>query len=188
MKKSKVVLSILALAVVTAFGLFVAFYNPNLTYAEYLQQGIGYESAGELDRAVESYQKAAKIAPKEYVPYSNIGSIYEVKKDFARAEEFFKKALSIDPQALSVYRKLYDLYRYDFRKHPDFMMPFFADIIKTTNNNSDIIKLYAFYLEDINDPEPALTIWKAFLESEPNNQVYIDKIRSLEAKIKSQQR
>ena len=153
------------------------------SYEEYLQQGIQYESIGELDKAISAYQKAAQVKPEAYVPYSNIGSIYRQNKEFAKAEEAFKKALSIDPKSISVYRKLYELYRYDFRKHPNQMTLFFSDALKKTDNNIDLMKLYAFYLEDINDLEPALAIWKAFLQAEPNNELYVAKIKSLEARI-----
>lgn len=185
--KSKIILPIVAILLVALFAVYY-FSVPKLTYAEYLQQGIEYESKGEMGKAIDSYEKAARRDPKQYVSYSNLGTIYQKQKDFTKAEVSFKKALEINPQAISVYKKIYDLYRYDFRKHPDFMMPFFAEIIKTTDNNIDIVKLYAFYLEDVNDPEPALAIWKAFSETEPNNEIYKAKIKTLEAKIKSQER
>ena len=47
-----------------------------LSYEEYLQQGINYETKGELNNAIISYKKASEISPKDYVPYSNIGSAY----------------------------------------------------------------------------------------------------------------
>lgn len=153
------------------------------TYEEYLQQGIEYESTGELDKAIDAYKKAAQAKPKAYVPYSNLGSIYRQNKEFTKAEEAFKKALSISPQSVSIYRKLYELYRYDLKKHPQEMTLFFSNAFKQTNNDIDLMKLYAFYLEDINDPEPALAIWKAFLQAEPNNELYIQKVKSLEVKV-----
>ena len=153
------------------------------SYEEYLQQGIQYESAGELDKAIDVYQKAAQENPESYVPYSNIGSIYERNKDFVKAEEAFKQALSIDPQSISVYRKLYELYRYDLKKHTDKMTLFFSDALEKTNNDINLMKLYAFYLEDVNDFESAVSIWKAFLQTEPGNEVYATKVKSLEEKI-----
>ena len=158
--------------------------SDNISYEEYLQQGIQYESAGELDKAIDVYQKATKANPDSYVPYSNIGSIYRQNKEFYKAEGAFKTALSIAPQSVSVYRKLYELYRYDFKKYPDQMALFFSDALKQTNNDVDLMKLYAFYLEDINDLEPALAIWKAFLQAEPGNELYTAKIKSLETRIK----
>jgi len=154
-----------------------------LSYEEYLQQGIQYESANELDKAIAAYQKAAQAKPDSYVSYSNLGSIYEHNKEFSKAEEAFKRALSIDPQSVSVYRKLYELYRYDLQKPRHEMMPFFSDAFEKTNNDIDLMKLYAFYLEDVNDLESALIVWKAFLQTEPDNEIYAAKVKSLEEKI-----
>jgi len=186
--KSKKIYSIGGVLVVIAlfFAVFQIYSaNQAQAYTEYLQQGMKYEQAGELDKAIDSYKNASKAAPKEYVPYSNLGTVYKNQKDFVKAEASFRKALEINPKALSVYNKLYELYRYDLRKHPDFLMPFFVAAVKATDNNIDMVKLYAFYLEDINDPQSALPIWQAFLKAEPNNEVYKAKIKSLEAKIAS---
>ena len=203
-KTEKYFLILLFVALITLFGIFYfkgggsvlqpeesdsisqseeVFLPEKTSYEEYLQQGIQYESAGELDKAIDAYQKAAKANPESYVPYSNIGSIYRQNKEFYKAEGAFRTALSIAPQSVSVYRKLYELYRYDFKKHPDQMALFFSDALKQTNNDVDLMKLYAFYLEDINDLFPALAIWKAFLQAEPNNELYTTKVKSLEERI-----
>ncbi len=205
MTKPKIIILLAVLAALTA--LFGVFYlknkgdvfqpeEPNNTsqpeklplptetsYEEYLQQGIEYESRGELDKAINAYLKAAQAKPEAYVPYSNIGSIYEHNKEFAKAEEAFKTALSIDPQSLSVYRKLYELYRYDLEKPSQEMILFFKDALEKTNNDVDLTKLYAFYLEDANDFESALVIWKAFLQAEPGNELYTAKVKSLEERM-----
>lgn len=154
-----------------------------ISYEEYLQQGINYESTSELDKAIGAYKKAAEVLPTAYVPYSNLGSIYEHNKEFSKAEEAFKTALSIDPQSVSVYRKLYELYRYDLKQNSQEITLFFKDALKQTNNSIDLTKLYASYLEDINNLESALIVWKAFLQAEPNNEIYAAKIKSLEEKI-----
>jgi len=183
--KSKILITLSVLIVgALAYGFYLN--QPKLTYDEYLQQGIDYEVAGDPAMAIDSYELASKVDKKVYVPYSNIGSIYITMEEFDMAEVAFKKALSIDPQAVNVWHKLYELYRYNFKKPPHEMDPFFADALEKTNNNIDIIKLRAFYLEDINDPVPALAIWKAFLEAEPGNKVYMDKIEKLETSIKAQ--
>jgi len=195
MKTKIIILSTVLIALIALFGVFYLKKGGNViqpeespspagtSYEEYLQQGIQYESTNELDKAIAAYQKAAQANPESYVPYSNIGSIYERNKEFIKAEEAFKTALSIDPQSISVYRKLYDLYRYDFKKLPPEMMLFFSDALEKTNNDIDLTKLYAFYLENINDWESALIIWKAFLQTEPGNEIYAAKVKSLEARI-----
>jgi len=201
-KTKIIILSAVLIALIVLFGILVlrspnVFYLkgkgnipqpkesplPGESYEEYLQQGIEYESANEIDKAIEAYKKAAQANPGSYVPYSNIGSIYERNKEFAKAEEAFKTALSIDPQSISAYRKLYELYRYDLEKSSQEIVLFFSDALEKTNNNVDLMKLYAFYLEDVNDLESVLAIWKAFLQTEPENEIYANKVKLLEAKI-----
>ncbi|MBM4401073.1 MAG: tetratricopeptide repeat protein, partial [Crenarchaeota archaeon] len=149
-----------------------------VSYETYLQQGIDYESIGQTEKAIDSYQKAAQAKPESYVPYSNIGSIYERNKEFAKAEESFKQALSIDPRSVSVYKKLYGLFRHGFGKNHEEMTLFFKDALEKTNNDVNLMKLYAFYLEDVNDYQSALILWKAFLQVEPDNELYLQKVRS----------
>jgi cytochrome c-type biogenesis protein CcmH/NrfG len=131
-----------------------------------------------------SYQQASKLAPKDYVPYSDIGSAYFAMKKLPEAEKAFLKAIELEPNNVSVYTKLYDLYYHGLRRYPHEMNAFFADALKNTNNDINIVKLYAFYLEEINDPESALPIWQSLLNLEPNNAAYKAKVETLQKKIK----
>jgi len=152
-------------------------------YEEYLQRGIKYESLGELSNAINSYQKAAEISPKDYVPYSNIGSAYYGLQKFPEAETAFLKALTLTPNNVSVYTKLYDLYFLGMRRSTEQMTGFFKDAMKNTNNSIDIVKLYASYLENISNFESALSVWQSLLEFEPDNLLYKTKIEALREKV-----
>lgn len=156
-------------------------------FEEYLQLGINYELTGELLKAITAYQNAAEISPESYIPYSNAGSIYRQNKDYVRAEAAFKYALELDPLSLSVYTKLYELYRYDLKKYPHEIMPFFAEALDKTGNDFGVILLYAGYLYDVNDYSNALIVWKSLAEAFPDNSLYQDKVDILEAKVKAEQ-
>lgn len=184
------------LLIVLALFIFGAIYSnkysknsePAISYDEYLQLGINYETKGELSNAIDSYKKAAELSPKDYVPYSNIGSAYYSLKKFPEAETAFLKAIELTPNNVSVYTKLYDLYYHGLRRYPHQMNAFFEDAMKDTNNNINIVKLYALYLEEINDPESALPIWQSLLQVEPDNASYKAKIEALQKKIKANSR
>src|SRR3989344_4108988 len=152
--------------------------QPKLTSDQYLQQGIEYEKKGELYKAIDSYKKASEVSPKEYVPYSNAGSAYYSMQKFAEAEDHFLKALELQPNNVSVYTKLYDLYYYGLNRNKEQMNAFFKDALENTNNDINIVKLYALYLEEINDPESALPIWQSLLKFEPDNASYKAKIEA----------
>lgn len=183
-KKNLIIIIVLILVV---FGIFYSKKNktiePIISYDEYLQQGINYETKGELTNAIDSYKKAAEISPQNYVPYSNIGSAYYTLKQFPEAENAFLKAIELQPNNVNVYTKLYDLYFHGLKRYPHQMNAFFTDAMKNTNNDINIVKLYASYLEEINDPESALPIWQSLLQVEPDNSLYKAKIEALQKKI-----
>jgi tetratricopeptide (TPR) repeat protein len=154
-----------------------------LTYDQYLQQGINYETKGELLKAISSYRKASELAPKEYVPYSNAGSAYYSMQKYTEAEDHFLQALELVPNNVSVYTKLYEVYFYGLKRNPEQMTTFFQDAMKNTNNSVNIVTLYASYLEQINDPESALPIWQSLLQVEPDNAAYKAKVEALQKKI-----
>jgi tetratricopeptide (TPR) repeat protein len=154
-------------------------------YDEYLQRGIKYESLGEISNAINSYQKARDISPKDYVPYSNIGSAYYGIQKFPEAETALLKALTFSPDNVSIYTKLYEVYFHGMKRNPEQMAGFFKDAIEKTHGNINIVKLYALYLEDIKDPESALPIWQGLLKVEPDNASYKTKVEALQKQIKA---
>ena len=186
-KKNIIILIIFALVVLGVIFIYSDKYSKNrepiVSYDEYLQMGINFETKGELNNAIEAYKKAAKLSPKEYVPYSNIGSAYFSLKQFPEAETAFLKAIELTPNNVSVYTKLYDLYYHGLKRYPHEMEAFFRDAMKDTDNDINIVKLYASYLEEINDPESALPIWQSLLQVEPDNTAYKVKVEALQKKI-----
>src|SRR3989344_225278 len=157
--------------------------QPKLTYEQYLQQGINFETKNDLNSAISSYKKAAELSPKEYVPYSNAGSAYYSMGKFTEAEKHFLKALELSPDSVSVHTKLYDLYFYGLKRSPEQMKAFFVDSLKDTNNDINIVKLYTIYLEKIEDFKPALSIWRSLLDFEPDNESYKTKVEALQKQI-----
>jgi tetratricopeptide (TPR) repeat protein len=187
-KRNKYILSIVIIILVIVASVFLVEKNKKnvsvLSYEECLQRGINFETKKDLDSALKEYELAASIKPDQYIPYSNMGGVYQQKKDFTKAEEAFKKALSLDPQAISVYQKLYDLYRYDLKKYPHEIMPFFAEAMQKTNNSMEIVRIYATYLYDVKDYEMALIMWEAMVKAYPDNELYQKRVEEIKAKIK----
>lgn len=158
--------------------------NPTECYSYYLQKGVDYHGQEQHDLAIQAFKKALQFEPNSFVPTLNIGTSYGKKGNFKMAEEYFKKAAVLEPAEFVIYYKLFELYFYDLRKNPGEMEPFFKDAIVKTNNNINVFKIYGRYLEEINDPENALIIWKEILKLDPQNQLYLGHIKELEQKSK----
>jgi len=69
-------------------------YHPTNTRL-YLNMGNTYYEKGEIDKAIEQYEKAIAINPGYAIAYGNIGSAYMNKKDIGKAEEYLVKALKL---------------------------------------------------------------------------------------------
>ena len=152
----------------------------------YTQLGIDYESLGKISWALDAYEGAAEADGKNYVPYSNMGSIYRRLKDYTKAEEAFKQAISLTPNNPSVYTKMIEMRWLDQRGAPHEVDPIFQQAFKDTNYDRNLIRLYAYYGEKINDPLTSIAAWKAILQFEPDNEAAKQALAEAEQKAREQ--
>ncbi len=73
---------------------------------KYRQAGLEYQRRGNLEMAMNLYQKAIAIDPGYGVTYNDLGVIYETEGLLQQAEENYLKAIKIDPAYLSAYANL----------------------------------------------------------------------------------
>ncbi|MFH0855777.1 MAG: tetratricopeptide repeat protein [Candidatus Omnitrophota bacterium] len=76
----------------------------------YRIEGVKSQELGDLDSALQMYQKAARLDPAYYVVYNDLGIIYEAKGDIGRAEENYLRVLKIEPSFPGAYTNLACLY------------------------------------------------------------------------------
>ena len=77
---------------------------------EYRDKGYEAQRAGNLDMALNYYQKAIQLNPYNAVPYNDIGVVFEAKGMIEEAKEAYARAISVDPNYLSAYYNLAALY------------------------------------------------------------------------------
>ncbi len=53
-------------------------------------------AAGQTDRALDLYRKAADATPESPAVWLNLGSVYFARKDYDRAMEYFEKSVALD--------------------------------------------------------------------------------------------
>jgi tetratricopeptide (TPR) repeat protein len=92
-------------------------YIPNLKDYEphdaagFYNRANGYFESKDYDRAVENYNEAIRLDPKEFMAYSNRGCAYHAKKDYDRAIKDFSEAIRLDPSQVLVYENRGSAYR-----------------------------------------------------------------------------
>src|SRR3989338_6378347 len=76
----------------------------------YRTKGYDAQQLGDIDTAIEWYQKAANLRPEYASPHNDLGILFETKGWLDRAEAEYEKALAIDPAYKEVHTNLALLY------------------------------------------------------------------------------
>ena len=94
-----------------------AWGNPSWVYAHvdleapsYRDQGYHAQQKGQLDIAIQYYQKAIALDPFYATPHNDLGIVYETQEKLEEAEREYLKAISLDPRFLDSYANLALLY------------------------------------------------------------------------------
>jgi len=69
----------------------------NKTYTELIEVGKFYFVNGKFDKAIEEFNKAVKLNPKDPEIYYNLGLAYESKSELDEARKMYGKAVEINP-------------------------------------------------------------------------------------------
>ncbi len=76
----------------------------------YRTKGYEAQQRGDIDTAIEWYQKAANLMPEYASPHNDLGVLFETKGWLDKAEAEYEKALAIDPGYKEVHTNLALLY------------------------------------------------------------------------------
>ncbi len=82
-----------SLLILILFSLIVGCANKEKRAEEHFKRGFTYHNQGDLDKALEEYNKALELNPGYAQVYTNLGTIYLGKQDYDRAIANFKKVL-----------------------------------------------------------------------------------------------
>jgi len=100
---------------------FLSFFNISYIYAgkevsisneaeNYRIKGYEAQQRGDIDTAIEWYQKAVSLSPDYASPHNDLGILFETKGWLDRAEAEYQKALSINAEYKEVHTNLALLY------------------------------------------------------------------------------
>jgi Flp pilus assembly protein TadD len=62
----------------------------------HFKKGFDYQNQGDLDKALEEYNKALELNPNYIQVYTNLGTVYLGKGNYDRAIQNFKKSLELN--------------------------------------------------------------------------------------------
>jgi len=68
--------------------------------------GIAYQLMFDLSDAMDSYQRAHKLDPKNSNVLNNLGTVFDAMKQYRNAEKMYRKALKIEPHSALILKNL----------------------------------------------------------------------------------
>ena len=68
--------------------------------------GIAYQLMFDLTDAMQSYQRAHKLDPKNANVLNNLGTVFDAMKQYRNAEKMYRKALKIEPHSALILKNL----------------------------------------------------------------------------------
>ncbi len=77
--------------------------EPERVLFAYINRGVAFEKRGELNKAIEDYDKVIDIDPLYFEAYNNLGVLYGQNGLFDKAIEYFNKSIGIDPAYVDAY-------------------------------------------------------------------------------------
>lgn len=147
--------------------------------ANWLQLGLLYKAIEDYPSAVEAWEFAGLIRPKDWVAFHNLGDLYWMNiKDFPKAESYFRKAIANNKHPM-IFQKLYELYRYSYTENANLAEGVLKEGIAANPKEPALVVVLADYYRDMGDKANALNYYKRALELVPGNKYILENIDKL---------
>src|SRR5215469_12991053 len=88
----------------TAVRLFTKAIEQDQKYVDaFVARGTALQMLGELDKAIDDYNEALRLNPKDSLAYVNRGSCWHDKSEFDKALADYDEAIRLDPESADAY-------------------------------------------------------------------------------------
>jgi len=134
----------------------------------YYYRGAAFEKTGDLDKAMEDYQKSVELKPDFILPTANIGKIYAKKREFEKAIEFYKKAVELGDQDATNYYN-YGVCLMNLGKNEQ-AKEVLEKLISLDENYSDAYYQLGIIYIGLGDSAKAKEFLQKFIDMDPENQ------------------
>jgi tetratricopeptide (TPR) repeat protein len=140
---------------------------------EFSTLGILLTSLGERRKAVECYERAAALAPKDARQYFNIASLQRTLGELDQAEVNFDKTISLNPADFEAYKLRSELRtQTQERNHVEALEQVLDKGIDDAHGKANICYALAKELEDLGESERSFAFLEAGAESRRNQMQY----------------
>ncbi len=93
-----------------AIGIYSQILKITKRASVYISRGRTYGEKGELEKAIDDFNAAISLDPKNALAYRNRGNVFNIKGDSKKAIEDLTKAIDLNPTELEYYKVRASLY------------------------------------------------------------------------------
>lgn len=138
-----------------------------------------YETLGHLAKSISVYRLAITAYPKDAEALAAMGLLSGRMGDLTGGEALFKQALDFEPRTISLYSKLASFYREYVHDQESARGTYLEGLIRT-NNDSDLMREYAGFLESIGEGYEAYLYWDALSKKLPSDTTLAARVAELQ--------
>ncbi len=144
----------------------------------YRNLAVRYEQLGKLNDALRFYEKGTTEAPTDTKLLLAQSRILGQIGSLAKGEEMIKKAIELEPLEISHYSQAAFFYRTYGGDNESARGVYLEGLIKT-NNNTNLMREFAGFLEEIGEGYEAYLYWSALQEKLPKDETVKQRIEEL---------
>ena len=153
--------------------------NPDCAETHF-KNGVTFFGEGDLDAAVDSYQKVLKIDPSRHEAYNNLGSALHAKGNLDAAVKNFKKALKINPRSAETHNNMGTIQK--AKGNLGAAIISYKRAIKIEPSLAAPYCNIGTCLKELNKQNEAIKFHKKALKLDPNNGTYQHALAALTGK------
>lgn len=144
----------------------------------WIEAGLEYEAAGELEKAEHAYRRAAALAPSDAAPQFNLGNILLAGGRLEAAAERFAQTVAIDPTHALAWFNLAHVQEALKDRHSAFR--YLRRAVAADPNYADAHFNLADLAERLGDMATAALAWDDYLKLDPRSEWSVEARRRLQ--------
>lgn len=157
-------------------------YSSDDRFMDFNILALKYQGLADWNKVGEIYKKTAELYPEEPLAWYNLAT-YQIKAgEWRSANDSLFQSIELDEKFAPAWLQLMDFYRFNVKADFQTMDELYNLAILKTNNDNNLMRGYAEYLEKNNKIDEAINTWKRIYENnEENRDVILERINKLEA-------
>ena len=131
----------------------------------WLKKGNDWHQKQDYDKAIECYENAIRLNPKDADAYNNMGNAYNNKQDYDKAIEYYEKAIELNPKDADAYYNMGNAY--NNKQDYDKAIEYYEKAIKLNPKDAKAYYNMGYVYDDKQNYDKAIECYKKAIELNP---------------------